>query len=106
MYCKYKYIVKISVSQLAKLAWVPKAVAVASLTLLNSNKGSSAPPAQTPVTPNSLGPCRATPTFLQLKWESCGQILHTKQGIYDLQFQVEKYLHIAQFWSIKYMRMG
>lgn len=97
MYCNYKYIVKISVSQLAKLAQVPKPVASASLILLNSNKGSSAPPAQSPITANSSGLCRATPTFLPLKWESCDQILHTKQGIYDLQFEVEKYLHIAQF---------
>lgn len=95
MYCNYKYIIKISVSQLAELAWVPKPVAAASLILLNSGEGSSAPPAQTPDTANSSGLCRAIPTFLPLKWESCGQILHTKQGIYDLQFQVEKYLLIA-----------
>lgn len=97
MYCNYKYIIKISVSQLAKLAWVPKPVSAASLILLNSSKGSSAPPAQTLDTAKSSGLCRAIPTFLPLKWESRGQILPTKQGIYDLQFQVEKYLLIAQF---------
>lgn len=80
MYCNYKYIVKISVSQLAKLAQVPKPVAAASLILLNSSKGSSAPPAQTPARANSSGLCRATPTFPPLKWESCGQILHAKAG--------------------------
>lgn len=53
MYCNYKYIVKNSVSQLAK------PVAAASLILLSSSKGSSAPPAQTPVTANSSGLCRA-----------------------------------------------
>lgn len=50
MYCNYKYIVKVLVSQLAKQAWIPKPVAAASLILLNSRKGSSVPSAQTPVT--------------------------------------------------------
>lgn len=59
MYGNYKYIVKISNLTASKASSGTKPVAAAPLILLSSSKGSSAPPAQTPVTANSSGLCRA-----------------------------------------------
>lgn len=56
MYYNYRYIVKnLSFTASKASLGIPKSAAAASLILLNSSRDSSAPPAQTPVTPNSLG---------------------------------------------------
>lgn len=95
MYCNYKYIVKISVSLLAKLARLPETAAAASLIPAEQQRrwlsSSSSESGHSRGLGAPQGNANIPPAEMGIMWPNP---LH-KTGNYDLPFQVEKDLNIA-----------